>query len=379
MKIFLVLFLLFITVESAFADRGGSGRDSGRSGGWGSSGGGSGVACYKDATKKERISLVTLEYWEWSEKKPFELFKPRSSDYKGILKEVDVRISSEAPLFIYRLRQAAQIIEISDWSKKNEIPKINDVKPAREIPDNCQLVQLAVRYHRDPEMKVGVGPMTKIPEVVIDFNSDLFGKLDPLNQAILLLHEQIYLLGKTIGHRTSDDIRFLVMRFFEKDLESRAKVNNLNFDLRFALSAYLGDYVLYFSDVDLPASPLTQESRFSSFIKMLVKFRSDTGACEDKGGDIQDCKDRSMRDIEGHLKWFTEEMTFIFYVHYVLDQMFGYVNAEIILAPLKDDYFVEYSQEYLKNICESTRTQQNKLPGKIFVEKTLSYCSKLGF
>ncbi len=377
----LYIFLgLALTTELALADRGSdSGRDSGRSGGWGSSGGGSGVACYRDTTKKEMQSLVTLEYWEWDENKPFELFKPKSSDFKGILKEVDARISLEAPLFIYRLRQASQIIEMSDWSKKTNIPKINDVKPTRKIPNNCELVQLAARYHRDPEIKIGTGPMTKIPEVVIDFNIELFEKLDPLNQAILVLHEQMYLLGKTIGHRTSDEIRFLVMRFFEKDLENRAKVKNLNFDLRFVLSAYLGDYVLYFSDIGLPSSPLTQESRFNAFIEMLVKFRKDVELCDKKGGDVKRCSDLAMQDIEGHLKWFTEEMTFIFYVHYVLDLMYGFVNAEIILAPLKDEFFVKYSQDYLKNMCESTRIAQSKLLGKILVEKTLSYCSKLGF
>jgi hypothetical protein len=347
-------------------------------GGWGSSGGGSGVACYKDNTKKEMISVVTLDYWDWQATKPFELFTPKSTEYQGILKEVDGRISMHAPLFIYRLRQASHIIEISDWSKKTNIPKINDANPVKKLPENCELVQIAARYHRDAEIITGNGPTSKVPEVRIDFNKELFDLMDPLNQAILVLHEQMYMMGKTIGHHTSDDIRPVVMRFFEKDLNNPAKIRNYKFDLRIYLSSYFGDYILYFSDIVLNASPLTQESRFNSFMEMIKTLRKRIHECSAKGTAIVECKDFVIADTAGNLKWLTDEMAFMFYTNYILDMANQIINSELIIAPLQEENFRKTAQERLTYTCQIMRQYRKKLPEPDLAEKAQNYCSSLG-
>ncbi len=362
---------------------------------WGSTGGGSGVACFSKedyATqadsyinngksipqnlRKEIKELSTLDYWEWEQTKPHQLFTPKATDYKGIMKEVDERVSQHAPIYIFRLRQAAHLVDMQDWSNKTDIPRVNDAKAIKEIPKNCRLVQLVVRHHRDEAIQPGYGPTGKIPEVKIEFDQDLFALLNPLNQAILLFHEQMYLLGHTIGHNNSDDIRFMVMRLFEKDLSRTAKMEGKNFNLRIALNAVFGDYILYFSDVKIEAKPFTQESRFNSFMEMIQRMRQDIIDCEKTGIDLRRCKDIAMNP-EQIQKWFTDEMAFIFDTNYVLDDAIGFMNAEIILAPIKEKGFVDYANKTMREVCKALPKLKKKMPFPENTSRAIKYCSDL--
>lgn len=346
-----------------------------KGGGWGSSGGGSGVACFTNPTtaeqaqvyiaqglplpldlKKQIQQLETLDYWEWKQAKPFALFQPKSQDFQEIVQEMYKHASLAAPIFIYRLQQTSQVIELTNWSGKTSLPRIDDATPTHNLPESCKLIQLAARYTNETYVK-GEGPSVRRPLVKVDFDQDLFAMLDPLNQAILVVHEQMYLLGQATGHDTSNEIRPLVLRLFQEKLDHQS--------LRWDLVWFFGDYILYFAeDFKVEAAPGTQESRFNSFYEMLRRTRAQTRSCvERKKLQLSSqlpaekninkfCKDEAM-DPRENQKWFTDEMAFLFVSYYYLDGTQKFFNAELLLAPLKDFQFLNHSQANLEATCKA--------------------------
>lgn len=320
-----------------------------------------------------------MDYWEWQQNKEFELFMPQAKDYQALVKEVDHRVSFVAPLYLFRLRQAAHLIEMSNWENKKEILKVNDVHLEKPLPETCKVVQLAVRSHRDSyENVLGQGPSAKVPEVKMEFDQDLFSRLDLMNQAILIYHERMYLMAQTIGHKDSDKIRPLVMRLFEKDLLKPASSAGRNFYLRPSLVYYFGDHILYFENLSLAAKNFTQESRFNSFIEMLKVIRSKIGECRKlQKMTPRECQDIAM-DPDENKKWFTDEMAFVFYTYFVLDNTNNLLNSELLIAPIKDEEFVVESQRLLIANCKVFKQYREKLVLPDITEKALNYCSHLG-
>jgi hypothetical protein len=376
-------------------------KSSEKPGGWGSSGGGSGVACFANSTtanqaqeyitrglpvpqdlKKQIIQLETLDYWEWAQTKPFGLFEYKSKDYQGIIKELQKHASIAAPIFIYRLQQTSQVISLADWNNKTSVPRIYDAQPASPLPENCRLIQLAARYTKE-KYEGGNGPTLYRPIAKVDFDQDLFAKLDPLNQAILVLHEQMYLLGQTTGHDNSNKIRPLVMRLFQKELTDKK--------LRYDLVVTMGDYVLYFGEDFRPQGAIgTQESRFNSFYDMNRTLRRHIDECAKKKGlpaklvapaDIRAfnlCKDEAM-DPNDNQRWLTDEMAFLFMSYYYIDISMGAFNSEVVIAPIQDFQFESLTQKRLQQTCAYIITEREIFKQVKMTDKAIRYCQILKF
>ena len=381
-------------------------RDSSKSnGGWGSSGGGSGVACFKDLRtaqlaghqiEKNQIlspelldqvtSLETLEYWEWKTIAPFKLALSNAKNTDEILKFVHFRVAQILPLFIYRSEQAGQLIQVSDWDPKLSLPRINDARPARPLPEKCRQVQLAARFAKDQYTDQS-GPSKKIPVVKVELNRGLYAKLNSLNQAILILHEQLYLLGQMTGYKNSDDIRGAVMLFFSADLGRMPGGPSIErYMLKEHLIQIFGDYLMYFGeDLKLTAQPFSQESRFNSYYMMLNSFREKVGQCQAGNmpesekirwrSDIQNytCKDYVMNP-DLYKNWLTDEMAFIYISSYMLDFSIHEVNSEFLIVPFAAGPMrISAAQEFLR-ACNFVSKNIHQFVDRVLPDKMVRYC-----
>lgn len=409
-KAILGLCAAFLTVSLAEAK--GS-----KAGGWGSSGGGSGVACFateeeakeadayiqegkplpKEVRQKIR-RLITLEYFEWEEYKKtnavYGIHSFQSKEFNGILKEVDQRASMVSPLFVYRLKQAGDLIRFSSWQAQQSVPKVDDAKPRFPIPLNCRQIQIAIRYSNNNNT-YGEGPVVKVPEVKVDFNQDLFSLMDPLNQAILVMHERVYLLGQAVGHPNSNIVRILTMKLFSDDLYKPK--SELGYqgphceDLRTILQMAFGDYVLFFGEeLKVPARPDSQESRYNSFYQLIQMLRNHIGQCEASGrfSPLKEshkkharqttCKDQAMLMLVRHPQ-LNEEMSYVFLAHFWYDTMVRQINSEFILVPSKDPYVLERAGRTVRNICMMLQTHEPPIISDFLVPKAKAYCERVQF
>jgi hypothetical protein len=371
-----------------------------KAGGWGSSGGGSGVACFNDEStalkadifiqqglplpselKKQITKLETLDYWDWKQTKPFELIEPKSKNYKEILNEMHAHAGMAIPILIFRLEQTSQLIEPADWNGMSALPRIYDAKPTKAIDAHCRQVQLAARYTKETYTS-GTGPSLYKPIIKVDVDQDLFAMLTPLDQAILVTHERAYMLGQTTGHNDSDIIRPFVMRLFQKDFDHRK--------LRYDLVMQFGDYALYFGeDFKVKGAPGSQGSRFNSFYELLLKVRKNIGDCSKRKNlpaqiktqeafrELMACKDEAMNPIAVQA-WSTDEMSFIFISYFVFDRSSGMFNSEVLVAPLKNPEFEALAKNRLNESCNAIKYE---FENDYFVEmkaKAINYCNSLG-
>lgn len=366
-------------------------------GGWGSSGGGSGVACFANKTqadrakifvrnakplpaelKKQITTLETLDYWEWAQKKSFPLLDVKSKTAEGIISEMQSHTQFFASIFIYRLQQSAQIIHPADWSTKESIPRIYDAKPAHEIPDNCSQVQLAARYTKE-SYPLSNGPTQYSPTVAIDFDQDLYSMMTPLNQAILIIHEQMYLLGQTTGANTSDKIRPMVMLLFA--------AQQFDQKLRSDLVNTFGDYAMFFGeDFKAQGLPGSQESRFNSFYEILRDVRSTVRRCLESKAlvppfkttqdrrDHKECLDTAMNPWVLQEK-LNEEQSFIFLIYFVADVMQHAFNSEVVIAPIQNEVYKEISRHQIHQFCLYLKNEGNQFRIEKMVTQAQAYCA----
>jgi len=381
-------------------------------GGWGSSGGGGGVACFQraeDAAAAEKFitdgvaltselkskitSVVTLDFWEWQVKwkknDNFELMDTsKDDDFNNIVLRAKENMSFIAPLFIYRLNQIGSSVKPSNWIQKDVISRIYDSKPKEALPENCRLVQLVARYTKQGKYKKAEALNNgKKPTVKIEVDQDLFSRLDPLNKAILVLHEEMYLLGQIIGYSSSDNVRPIVMKFFSKILEAKVINTPLDDGMRVQLVSLFGDYVMFFGK-DEPISGVSgsQESRFRSFYKMMKRIRSNITSCYTKQGVTSDskseealqiiktCKDQAMYPSNNE-SWFDDEMSFIFISYYFISISLKLSNGELILAPLKSEAFRKASESNALNSCQWI--EENQIRFQTLQQKATRYCEAI--
>jgi hypothetical protein len=354
-----------------------SGENGLKKGGWGSSGGGSGVACFtSEATANEAdpsidnalpfppelfkkiTSVETLDYWEWAQTRPFEILIEHGNTADQILVRMQRVMQNVTPLVTFRLKQTAQLIDISKWQAKESLPRIYDVKPTAELPTNCRLVQLVTRYSSD-NRKWMDGPSLNAPMIKAEYNAELFKKLTPLNQAVLRVHEQLYLLGQASGRNSSDVLRPLVMQFFKSYHVDRA----VSRQLRTNVAKAIGDHPKFAANEYTVSGEIgTVESRFNSLNKILSLVKARSENCYKKHGITfpaketpelvavaMACKDKAF-DMNELQNEFDEEMSFVFVAHYLLDHSEKQIEAEIFLAP-NDDPGVQHSAKMMMGIA----------------------------
>ena len=271
-------------------------------GGWGSSGGGYGVACWAspdeakqadDAianakpfaakTKSAIRSLVALETWEIEKK----LRSWPNLSAREILAAVDARIADASPLFALRLEQLKPVIRRERWTANADGKAwraTEDAHPKRPLPPECRLAQLVIRRtdHRDAYAAYP----DRLPRVRVDFDADLMALMSERDQALIETHERFYLLARSIGHATSDQVRESVVIVFAKEFWDRDLTIAASYKFQGDIIDVLGDYVLFFAGEPshAAAARYSPESRYDSFLSGLRKIRERVVSCQERGG-----------------------------------------------------------------------------------------------
>lgn len=388
MKLALLTVTLIATASTAFAKDG-----------WGSSGGGSGVACFvtegqaKEASEtlesgkpltptmlKNIKSLVTLDYWEWQKSGKYSLMAFKATEFKAMVQETEYTLTNLTPLFVYRMQQAGEIIDYPKWEADRNLSRVFDAKPRFEIPKTCVQVQLIERLSNNNN-KFGQGPLEKFPEVLLKYNPDFFALLNPLNKAILVVHEKMYLIGQSAGINTSDRIRSMVMIIFSKMIrEPKPELGMqgpLEQDIRFYLFHLFGGYVTYFAEEQKVQGAFgTQASRFNTFYALEKSLSKQVGECLAQSKPEKTCKDgaifATMQDPQ-----LDDESAFVFVAHHIYDVSLRELNAEFLLTPLKDPSYVSRSSRTLLNVCALIgEADPTPLSAPVF-KKAASYCAKV--
>lgn len=375
---------------------------------WGSSGGGSGVACFKSTSLAqeaksyvaqnrtlpieiiEQIDTVeTLDFWEAKDilagrLKHFSKKKP-----EVILDEVYWNFSHLFPLFVFRLEQASQLIHFSDWEPTATLPKISDIRIRKELPAHCILVQLAVRWTKEKDFSTNK-PFQSLPRVKVEFNPFLYDKLDNINKAVLKLHEQLYLLSQLNGETTSDTIRHLSVLFLTEDFKGKSISGKFQRSARAHLVNIFGDYVFYFGDgMIFSAKNFSQESRYNSLYKYINTISSQVEECE-KGLWSQDRKipwrsdrkEHSCLDFANHpvslSSWMTPEMAFLYISFSLIDVSLGEMNSEYLVTPFSSPSLIAVSESNLKFACRKILELhlQDPLYDKL-LHKAQNYCQNI--
>ena len=216
-------------------------------GGWEGSGG-DGVACFASpefvklakeeiknqgflslGLKKEIISLVTLDYWDFADKIEIE---DEYISYDNFIKSINHDLNNRVPLFYKKFKalQYAMSFEKINWQPF--VPQINDSQAKKEIKNNCIIVQIAARFSKYNNLKQ--------PYLYLHIDQFLYQALSPMNQGLLMLHEWLYAFGREAGHVNSNKIRKLVMLI----------ASGSSIDLQGLLMSYYGNYTSLFPDLD---------------------------------------------------------------------------------------------------------------------------------
>lgn len=371
------------------------------SAGWESSGG-DGVACFSNAVEavaadaagpvwpeslRQKIqSVMSLETFEHRE---LGVTAWAGMSREAILAKLMGRFEKYSPIFYSRLKLGNDSIHLTDWKDQANLTDVPDSRPkenvAKALP-HCRLVQMAVRHSRSIP--------GKLPEVWIEVDKALFEKMDALNQAVLVLHEQMYLLGREIGHRNSDFLRGVVAELISD--EFGAAIDNMP---HFALSARLlqvrigsayGDYYRFFVEDPLTFLPETPPgyhpySRYRSFGTLLALLRERKGGClDEKDFDSQD--EAGKKAIQEECSFFAvnpalvkdlldEEQAFLFLARWVLDAN-GVIDTSenfVVWDRASPTQETPYQKAELERACRHLKGSHyaHFLP---IVKQALSYC-----
>ena len=192
-----------------------------------------------------------------------------------------------------------------------------------------------------------------------------------MNQAILIVHEQVYVFGQSIGHETSDEIRPIVMKFFASVLDrddQDPEFLRAAGSLRYSLVKMLGDYVLYFSDQDGGSEfhgLAGQGSRYESFKSYLTWAREAVFQCREQKGVAQlsgkvtheqaqlffGCQ-AEVLDSARLIKQLSPEQTLLYLATSSFDKALGIANPEWMYVPVNSKADIIRAELELARTCK---------------------------
>jgi hypothetical protein len=378
------IFLMLLFSSSAFA------------GGWSGSGSGTGVACFATAADAvhadqwlsrnktlpveilDKAKLQILERWEmttlnqevWEPAKGV-LWQQHLEDMKSVLR-------ADLPLFMLRLDQAADWIHFNSWQDMDEIQVLDDVEPIAQLPPECRKIQLVVRYSNGNNSK-GEGPTENPIELKVVFLKRYFDRLPESDKAMLMLHEQLYVLGQAIGHPSSDIIRTFVRIFSDKSM-SRMKgqaghilLNDGLFEIKEQLIHYFGDYIQFFVDHQNVEAGSAFQSRhqFVTFLSMERRLRERMEACIGSGKDRMGCL-KSTMDPSVLQSELTPEEAFVYFVFYGLERSLHKFNADQVMDPSNRD--PKNFMLAMRAACEIINGYQGDFIAQKLIRDAHDYC-----
>lgn len=242
------------------------------SGGWTSSGGGSGVVCFQSRHKAAEFdraigkrqrpankvfdavtSVQPLDYYEaaaevqaiinknWLEPVPFSGTGSSAGEgsWLNLHGKVQKRIKLLSPLFGIVLETSKEKLLSKAWVKQPFLPLIKDqydspkessekspltlAKSIIKKDPKCRLVQILRRVSDRPLVSTeeAVRQSNPIPEqfgrVRLEYVEELFEKMTALGKSMIFLHEQLYFMGDALGHPSSEVDRYWVREFLMLD------------------------------------------------------------------------------------------------------------------------------------------------------------------
>lgn len=320
----------------------------GFAGGMGS-GGGDVVACFENSTIAKNAlnsdgkifdeyvdqikSLQVLDYFESEEIN----FIPNSSfaTQQSITAKVKLRIKYASPRFYQELDRASSFIPISNWlALPVSLHNLKDSTPKKEIPKNCRLVQIAIRTNIFSNGQ-------KNYQVQID--SRLFSLLDPFQQSMLRLHEEIYIVADRLGHYSSDKTRRLVRLAFSNEtyLVYKARFNLMIGELDF------GNYFKAFEE-EIKQKSTSQSDEYSRLLSYISGRRKIEKRFKKR---IDEISKRKMLKVA--FKTFTDEEAFVFFTE-ELAQLHPHYGV-IAKYGIYKDPDVSNSSYFMKSSCYAAR------------------------
>lgn len=319
-------------------------------GDWKSSGG-TGIVCFQtpeqaksydktvaqnvalsDEMVSQMTSLETLEHWERSNES-FNNSLPADS----LIKNLNQRLLIAAPLIAVQMDAVAQRIHRGSWQQTGLLEPTHDADPQRpfsELPAECRQIQLVVRVNRVVE----AGEM---PDIHVYFDSRLFEKLNPLNQAMLEIHERLYVLARQVGHADSFRTRLLVRTLFDENFWKTADVDarSMAMKLQSRFDYHFGNYIDIFYSFFRPENPkpFSPSARLQSLYEMVHLMKDSLHSCfEAKKVAPEECRQEIF--APAFLARLTDEQQFVFTYRWILTRTApaALPNSEVTLIEWQD-------------------------------------------
>ena len=335
-------------------------------GGFSGSGGGSGVLSFKSNTEaamvREMIAegkvipsrglktgrLRTLERFEMDSKgtAPFSL--PPEAKWQDYLAKAYQNVRMLSPILARRLEQISEWMEFGDWQHQSALGLLGDANPRHALSENEVAIQVALRLSNGNSKRQD-GPTLQKVEIKILFDKRIFDLFDPLDQAILVLHEQLYALGQAAGLKSSDEIRPLVILSFSdyaNNLQLRSRGGLLPVGsiplFKEKLATQFGDYAMFFADLGkIPNTrPRTADRHFNLFVEVISELREGMRSCLGSGMAPSDCGPRVLLAY-GKRDDLSDEKAFVFMSYFLLEKNLRIINSEALINDkLSEEEFV---------------------------------------
>ncbi len=394
-----------------------------RRGGTNGGGGGGGVACYADEAHRDRNhlkALLTYEAWisEITRPEPdasvFLPIAPNEAPEAYLQRSLQTRLKAIAPAFLEILLRTIQ--EVSSQTRQcRSFAYVNDrgihfSNEQQVLTDrNCEPVQLA---WRSPVRKWAEDHW--VDDFKIEFDCDLYSKLGlargssetkRINQALLILHEALYLMGARLGmHPDSYHIQEIAIALLLKDRPIESSVA-----FRYRLREHgFDEYFRLLNPSDPKLIPEMKKSRQESYhnavvilgnLQMLFAPRGSFNTVYAAGSFSSPFYQFSFVTerrnphrsptfaiafhqalIEHGIPQMTDEEAFIFWVSLIADEgrfmrsriLRSLGDFESLLLPSVDD------REVIRELCANDRHRylEDEELFQALEEKVQSYCSR---
>ena len=365
-------------------------------GGFSGVGGGGGVATFKTPADAhlarkylnegkpvprellDRAEIRLLEMWEMNDK--IALFSaPPDADWRMLYAKALSNLRIISPLLVRKIERVNSWMDFESWKTAEHIPHIPDVEPMQPMGALNVPMQLAIRLSKGNH-RWGEGPTRGDLELRVIFNRELFDRLTPVEQAMLVLHEQIYALAQATGHSTSDEARPLVKIAFSKhlDTEVREKTENgikSNGFIRLVKTRTIeqfGDYILYFSRSDRldRGAPRSADRHYTAFVEVLLKIRKKLNVCKKSGMSQDQCYAKIFQSILDDGGGLQGEQAFIFILHFGAERKANLFNAESVMDAARTP---EEHKLAMEEACKLVRQLGFERPSAV-LEAAKLYC-----
>lgn len=432
-------------------------------GGWTSSGGGSGVVCFmnvKSARQAEATQAVgkplpknlinaissvePLDFYEANQEVRNQIIdnwhqfqgethvpsQNSQDEWTVALKGIQQRIKFLSPLMGLTLEALNKKMEEQTWVKLESLPLMDDQydPSVNQNQENLQTLSLKIKkkaprcrlfqiIKRSSVKSVGTPTANQdrlIPEdygrFQIEYVDVLFTRMSALGQAMLYLHEQLYLMGSSLGHPSSEIVRYWVREFvmlreenifLSPQLKFVVPPSDHVFDhrpeeegfqhpkppawLRVRMTQSFGDYIFYyFKEWGEPIAKADPRSSFAVFTQMLRQSRTFMESC------LNTPQTKSERSLCFNLMLSSvfsssemndqQEYLYLVWLYYGAAPN-GQLNYEYIVTPDSDAEIAEQRSRAQALICRQIQTDlsdssKQDLDEELLVRmhKALAYC-----